>query len=186
MGINVGGGLSIPYTFGGAEVNLKAVDDALAAAKAEFPQFQVWMEPGRFIAAQCGIVLAKVTQIKHKSGVKFVGVTAGMHTMIRPALYQAYHEVVNISRDGPPANAVVRGPICESGDVFARERPLPEDTREGDVLLIDCCGAYGFCMASTYNLRPLPEELIVQMAKILGLFCHGRGLPPLAFAWLGF
>ncbi|EDQ88506.1 uncharacterized protein MONBRDRAFT_32812 [Monosiga brevicollis MX1] len=159
--INVGGGLSIPYTFGGAEVNLKAVDDALAAAKAEFPQFQVWMEPGRFIAAQCGIVLAKVTQIKHKSGVKFVGVTAGMHTMIRPALYQAYHEVVNISRDGPPANAVVCGPICESGDVFARERPLPEDTREGDVLLIDCCGAYGFCMASTYNLRPLPEELIV-------------------------
>ena len=88
-----------------------------------------------------------------------IGVDAGMHTLIRPSLYGAYHPVYNLTRLGAPATmvATVVGPICESGDVLARDRRLPE-TKEGDVLLIAVAGAYGAAMSSQYNSRPLPEQ----------------------------
>jgi diaminopimelate decarboxylase/aspartate kinase len=109
--------------------------------------------------AEAGVLLARVTQVKRKGDLQYVGVDAGMHTLIRPALYGAYHPVFNLTRLGEPASSVVTvvGPICETGDVLARDRKLPV-TREGDVLLVAVAGAYGAAMSSTYNARARPVE----------------------------
>ena len=112
--------------------------------------------------AEAGVLLARVTQVKGKSGARYVGVETGMNSLIRPALYGSYHEVHNLTRLEEPATRLVNvvGPICESGDVLARDRMLPE-CREGDVLLFATAGAYGRVMASNYNLRePAAEEVI--------------------------
>jgi diaminopimelate decarboxylase/aspartate kinase len=122
----------------------------------------VWLEPGRFLVAAAGVLLARVTQLKSKAGVRFVGVATGMNSLIRPALYGSYHEIVNLTRADEPANELVSvvGPICESADVLGHDRLLPA-TREGDVLLIANAGAYGHAMSSQYNLRPPAEELFL-------------------------
>ena len=132
---------------------------ALAEVKTAYPQFELWSEPGRYLVADAGVILARCTQLKRKGGVRYVGIDAGMNTLIRPALYEAYHEIVNLSRFGEPAEqlAQIVGPICESGDVLGNNRRLPE-TREGDVLLVAQAGAYGAVMASDYNLRGRAQE----------------------------
>jgi len=93
-----------------------------------------------------------------------IGLDAGMNALMRPALYAAWHEIVNLSRldeaDGVPAEIV--GPICESSDVLGKRRPLPDATAEGDVALVATAGAYGFVMANRYNLRALPVEEIIE------------------------
>ena len=112
--------------------------------------------------ARAGVLLARVTQLKGKGESLYVGVDTGMNSLIRPALYGAYHEIVNLTRlDEPPQQvADVVGPICESGDVLGAERRLPV-TEEGDVLLIASAGAYGRAMSSWYNLRePAAERLL--------------------------
>ena len=107
-------------------------------------------------------MLLPVTQLKRKQGVDFVGVAAGMNALLRPALYDAHHPIVNLDRLDEPATQTVTvvGPICESGDVLARERRLPV-CEEGDVLLLAQAGAYGAVMANTYNRRPLLPEVIL-------------------------
>ena len=104
-------------------------------------------------------LLARVTQIKQKGEVTYVGVETGMNSLIRPALYGAYHQIVNLTRLEEPCTTIahVVGPICESGDTLGYSRPLPE-TREGDVLLIATAGAYGRMMSSGYNSRPPAVE----------------------------
>ena len=99
---------------------------------------------------------------KAKGGVRFVGIATGMNSLIRPALYGAYHEIANLTRLDEPANELVSvvGPICESADVLGHDRLLPP-TREGDVLHIANAGAYGRTMSSEYNLRPPAEELFL-------------------------
>jgi diaminopimelate decarboxylase/aspartate kinase len=123
---------------------------------------EVWTEPGRFLVAQAGTLLARVTQTKRKGAAsRFVGVDAGMNSLIRPALYGAYHHVVNLSRSAEPhdVECAVVGPICESGDVLNSHVLLPASTAEDDVLLIATAGAYGHAMSSSYNLRtPAREE----------------------------
>jgi diaminopimelate decarboxylase/aspartate kinase len=112
--------------------------------------------------AAAGVLLARVTQLKSKGGVHFVGVTTGMNSLIRPALYGSYHEITNLTRVDEPATELVNivGPICESADVLGHDRLLPA-TREGDVLVIANAGAYGHAMSSDYNLRaPAPELFI--------------------------
>jgi diaminopimelate decarboxylase/aspartate kinase len=108
------------------------------------------------------VLLCRVTQRKQKGSLSYVGVDAGMHTLIRPALYGARHHVVNLSRlgepPGPPVTVV--GPICESGDVLARDRRLPVP-QEGDVLLFATAGAYGASMSSDYNLRGRAAEVLL-------------------------
>ena len=118
------------------------------------PGVEFWLEPGRYVVAEAGVLLARVTQVKGKSGARYVGVETGMNSLIRPALYGSYHEVHNLTRLDEPVTRLVNvvGPICESGDVLARDRMLPE-CREGDVLLFANAGAYGRVMASNYNLR---------------------------------
>ncbi|GAB2997739.1 aspartate kinase [Arenimonas maotaiensis] len=160
--INVGGGLAVPYRDGEAEFDIAALAAALAEARRQWPQYALWMEPGRYLTAQAGVLLARVSQVVDKLGVRRIGLDAGMNALMRPALYQAKHRIVNLSRigdaDGPRVDVV--GPICESTDVLARQVTLPADTAEGDVLLIDTAGAYGFVMANHYNLRDLPREVI--------------------------
>lgn len=160
--VDVGGGLGVPEKPGQGALDLRAVDDGLRLLRAAHPGVQVWMEPGRFVVARAGVLLLTVTQLKEKGESRYVGVDGGMNALIRPALYGAYHEIVNLSRLDEPAavTATVVGPICESGDVLGYQRRLPV-TREGDVLLIGTTGAYGRSMASTYNLRPVPDEVVL-------------------------
>jgi diaminopimelate decarboxylase/aspartate kinase len=161
--IDVGGGLGVSYEPDAAPFDLAGYGAALAEVKAAYPQYELWVEPGRWLVAECGALLAHATQVIEKAGVRRVGVDAGMHTLLRPALYGAFHHVVNLSRidDADVAAFDVVGPICESGDVLARRRKLPAGTTEGDVLLIADAGAYGAVMASNYNLRGLPYECVL-------------------------
>ncbi len=157
--LDVGGGLGIPEKPGQDPLDLDAVAQGLAHLKAKNPGKSIWLEPGRFIVAESGVILARVTQTKGKGGVRYVGVATGMNALIRPALYGSYHEIVNLTRLGeePSERANVVGPICETGDTLGLDRLLPP-TSEGDVLLIANTGAYGFAMASRYNLREPPPQ----------------------------
>ena len=158
--LDIGGGLGIPARPGGAHLDLAALDRSLDAVRQAHPGYRLQLEPGRFLVAEGGVLLCRVTQLKRKGSLQYVGVDAGMHTLLRPALYGARHHVVNLSRlrepPGPPVTVV--GPICESGDVLARDRRLAPP-REGDILLIATAGAYGAAMSSDYNLRPRAAEI---------------------------
>jgi diaminopimelate decarboxylase/aspartate kinase len=158
--IDVGGGIGVPYQPGGDPFDVAAFARSMAEIKAAWPQYALWIEPGRFLVAEAGVVLASVTQVSSKFGVRRIGTDAGMNVLLRPALYNAWHEIVNLSRLGDPAGAPAEivGPICETGDVLGRRRPLPGTTVENDVLLVANAGAYGFVMANRYNLRELPQE----------------------------
>ena len=160
--IDVGGGLGVPERADQPGVDLGKLDLLLAAVRAEHPGLEVWLEPGRYLVAAAGVLLARVTQLKHKGGVRFVGVATGMNSLIRPALYGSYHEIANLTRIDEPATEPVNivGPICESADVLGHDRLLPA-TQAGDVLLIANAGAYGHAMSSHYNLRSPAAELIL-------------------------
>ncbi len=160
--IDVGGGLGVPERSDQPGMDLAKLDTLLAAVRAEHPRLEFWLEPGRYLAAAAGALLARVTQLKSKGDVRYVGVATGMNSLIRPALYGAYHEIANLTRLGEPATELVNivGPICESADVLGHDRLLPP-TREGDVILIANAGAYGHCMSSHYNLRDPAEELVL-------------------------
>lgn len=160
--IDIGGGLGVPSRPDEAPLDLDALGAALAEVKNAYPQFRLWLEPGRFLVADAGVLLARVTQTKRKGTVQYVGIDAGMNSLIRPALYEAWHEIVNLTRLGEPAQAMVQvvGPICETGDVLGANRRLPE-CREGDVILIAQAGAYGAVMASRYNLREPAAEIVL-------------------------
>lgn len=161
--IDVGGGLGVPYEPDAAPFDLDAYGAALAEIKAAYPQYALWVEPGRWLVAEAGALLTHATQVVEKSGVRRLGLDAGMHTLLRPALYGAFHQIVNLSRIDAAESALfdVVGPICESGDVLGRRRKLPAATVGNDVLLIADTGAYGASMASNYNLRGLPDECVL-------------------------
>ncbi len=160
--IDIGGGLGVPEHSDQPGLDLAKLDTLLAAVRAEHPQLEFWLEPGRYLAAPAGVLLARVTQLKSKEDVRYVGVATGMNSLIRPALYGAYHEIANLTRLEAPATELLNivGPICESADVLGHDRMLPP-TREGDVILIANAGAYGHCMSSHYNLRDPAEELVL-------------------------
>ena len=160
--IDVGGGLGVPEHSDQPGLDLAKLDTLLAAVHAEHPRLEFWLEPGRYLAAPAGVLLARVTQLKSKEDVRYVGIATGMNSLIRPALYGAYHEIANLTRLAEPATELVNivGPICESADVLGHDRLLPP-TREGDVILIANTGAYGHCMSSHYNLREPAEELVL-------------------------
>jgi bifunctional diaminopimelate decarboxylase / aspartate kinase len=160
--INLGGGIGVPEQLGHGEIDLAKLDRGVAALAKSFPRFEFWMEPGRFLVAKAGVLVAVVTQLKGKGDVQYVGVATGMNSLIRPALYGAHHDIRNLTRlDEPLSHPVtVVGPICESADQLGLDRWLPR-TQEGDVLLIATCGAYGFAMASNYNRRPPAAEIMI-------------------------
>ena len=160
--LDLGGGLGVPSRNGDAAFDLSAMDRALLSVKAQHAGCRIWIEPGRFLVAECGVLLTTVTQLKGKGDQRYIGVSTGMNALIRPSLYNAYHEIVNLTKLHVPAEhmATIVGPICETGDTLGRDRPMPP-TEEGDVVLIANAGAYGRVMASQYNLRPVPDELVI-------------------------
>ena len=160
--LNVGGGFGVPEKPGAVPLNLKILDESLQQFREKYPKFDLWIEPGRFLVAESGVLLARVTQVKRKGAVCYVGVETGMNSLIRPALYGSHHRIVNLTRlDAPPGmTADIVGPICETGDIIGRARRLPE-TVEGDILLIAMAGAYGRVMSSNYNMRDPATEVVL-------------------------
>lgn len=160
--LDIGGGLGVPEKLGQPAFDIAALAALLDQFKAEHPAISLWMEPGRYLVAQAGVLVAQVTQRKGKGDVQYVGITTGMNSLIRPALYGSHHDIFNLTRLSEPADQVMNvvGPICESGDVLGAERLLP-NTQEGDVLLISTTGAYGHAMSSSYNLRNPAIEVLV-------------------------
>jgi diaminopimelate decarboxylase len=157
--IDIGGGLGIRY---GSEPAMDphrfaaAVVPVLAATG-----YTVYLEPGRFLVGSAGVLVTEVLYRKHSGGKEFVVVDAGMNDLVRPSHYQAYHEIVSLEANGrPPLRADVVGPVCETGDFLALDREVP-DVAAGDYLAVLGAGAYGFVMASNYNSRPRPAEVMV-------------------------
>ncbi|MGD8357114.1 MAG: alanine racemase, partial [Lysobacterales bacterium] len=159
--VDLGGGLGVPDRRGKPALDLQRLDELLREAAAG-RNLQVWLEPGRYLVSEAGVLLARVTQLKSKGQYNYLGLSTGMNSLIRPALYGAYHDIVNLSRLGEPAERHYRvvGPICESGDVLGESRFLPA-SREGDVMLVANTGAYGRVMSSHYNRRSPAGELIL-------------------------
>jgi diaminopimelate decarboxylase len=126
---------------------------------------KILIEPGRFIVGNAGILVTRVEYVKSTGRKTFIIVDAAMNDLIRPAFYDSYHEIVPLrERRGKLVSSDVVGPICESGDFFCKDRPLPP-VAEGDYLALLSAGAYGFVMASNYNARPLPVEILVDGTK---------------------
>ncbi|MFC3194573.1 bifunctional aspartate kinase/diaminopimelate decarboxylase [Marinicella sediminis] len=161
--INIGGGLGIRENPGDAGLDMNALNDALRAFKKRHPGISLWMEPGRYLVAHCGVLLARVTQTKWKGNQGYIGIETGMNSLIRPALYGAWHNIVNLSQLDAPTEytANIVGPMCETGDVLGIDRKMPK-TQVGDVVLIANTGAYGAVMASQYNLRQPAIECTIE------------------------
>ena len=160
--LNVGGGIGVPYKPVEVRFDLNAVSNRLAElSKAVGRGVEFWFEPGRYLTAESGVLLVTVTALKHSGDRVFAGTDSGFNHLIRPILYKAHHEIVNLSNPtGTLRKYDVAGNICESGDLFARDREIAE-IREGDTLAILNVGAYGLSMASEYNMRPLPAEVLI-------------------------
>jgi len=161
--IDLGGGFPVAYR--DAEAYAPIEEFAAPLVRRLTPlrgQLSFHIEPGRFLVANVGVLLATVQAVKEVAGVRTYVVDAGMHTLLRPALYEAYHAVQAVAQQ-PPADQAsdVVGPICESADVLARQRALPE-LRPGAWVAFMHAGAYGFSMASNYNSQPRPAEVLVE------------------------
>ncbi|WP_323675180.1 diaminopimelate decarboxylase [Halorubellus sp. PRR65] len=175
--VDVGGGLGVPYREADDPLDLDAVADATRDALGDVDATLV-LEPGRYLVADAGVLLTDVNTVKDTPETLVVGVDAGMTTLARPAIYGSSHALRNVSADAVDdaareadatrggdgrgeVRATVTGPICESSDVFAEDRPLAEPVR-GDVLAVGNAGAYGYEMASTYNSRPRPATAVLE------------------------
>ncbi len=160
--LDLGGGLGVPEKSGQRPLDMAAVDAGIAEIRSARPGLEIWLEPGRYLVSEAGVLVATVTQTKGKGQMQYVGVSTGMNSLIRPALYGAFHEIANLSRWGEPASQIVTvvGPICETGDRLGADRLLPP-CLEGDVLAIANAGAYGHVMSSRYNLREPAEEIAI-------------------------
>jgi diaminopimelate decarboxylase len=165
--IDFGGGIGVPYRPEEDEIDIELFADQITGYfvgrvdELGLGEPELWLEPGRFITADAGILLTRVTTLKETPAKRFVGVDAGFNILLRPTIYGSYHHIVNSGNLGGPMQSYeVYGPLCESGDVFARDRSIQE-TVEGDVLAIMTVGAYGYSMSSQYNSRPRPAEVMV-------------------------
>ncbi|HEU4680359.1 MAG TPA: diaminopimelate decarboxylase, partial [Gemmatimonadales bacterium] len=161
--LDIGGGLGIRYE------DERAMEPADFAA-AVLPLLTaggltVYLEPGRFLVGSAGVLLTRVLYRKHSGGKEFVIVDAGMNDLVRPSHYQAYHEILELVQRGRPGiRADVVGPVCETGDFLALDRQLP-GLEAGDTLAVLGAGAYGFVMASNYNSRPRPPEIVADRGQ---------------------
>ena len=168
--VNIGGGFNIPYQPDETPIDFENFQTTIVSLLKQTndntnQKLEYWFEPGRFLVAESGVLLAQSNTIKEANGLVFAGIDTGMNQLIRPALYQAYHEIFNLSNpNASPATYEVVGNICESGDIFAKSRPV-QMIREGDVLAILDAGAYAMAMASAYNLRPFPAEVLITQDK---------------------
>jgi diaminopimelate decarboxylase len=163
--IDLGSGFKVPYQPGDAETDVADLGKKVAQAFVEFEKetgrkLQVWFEPGKYLVSQCGYFVVKTNVIKQTPAAVFAGVNSGFNHLIRPMMYDAYHHIENISNPkGPERIYNVVGNICET-DTFAWDRKLHE-VREGDYLVFNNAGAYGFEMSSNFNSRLKPAEVMV-------------------------
>jgi len=162
--IDFGGGLGIPYDM---EADLPPEPHAYAAMVKRVAHnlgCTLMFEPGRLIVGNAGILVARVIYVKHGEAKNFVIIDAAMNDLIRPTLYEAYHDILPVTQPAPGARTIVAdvvGPVCESGDYLALERKLPEP-KAGDLVAIMTAGAYGAVQSGTYNTRPLVPEVLVK------------------------
>lgn len=155
---NMGGGLGIRYNDETVPTPHELVD--AVRPYLESTGATIICEMGRYIAGNAGAMLTSVVYRKRSGEKSFLVADAGMNDLLRPSLYDAYHEVRPLKEDTPSTTADLVGPVCESGDYLARDRELP-DAAEGDALAVMSAGAYGFAMSSNYNSRPRPAEVMV-------------------------
>ncbi|MCP4393865.1 MAG: diaminopimelate decarboxylase [Alphaproteobacteria bacterium] len=163
--IDIGGGLGVQYE----EILPPSPKEYADIVKEYFGDLncEIILEPGRLIMANAGVLVSKATYIKKGTVRTFVVVDAAMNDLVRPALYDAWHDISLVEQPKEEEGLIpydVVGPICESGDIFAKDRPLPP-INAGDLLVFDSAGAYGSSMASTYNVRPLVPEVMVKGDK---------------------
>lgn len=181
--LDVGGGLAVTY-----DDELPTNPEAFAAAivpQAVTSGLTLIVEPGRYLVGNAGILLTRVLYRKRSGGRDYVITDAGMNDLLRPSHYQAYHHISAVRPSGSSATYDVVGPVCESGDFFALNRTMDAVT-EGDLLIVHSAGAYGFVMASNYNSRPRPPEILVDGDRYAvireretydDLFRHERATP---------
>lgn len=164
--VDAGGGLGIDYHGGAFDAAARVREYAVAIDRAlEGFEGRLLLEPGRFLVAQAGALVARVLQVKRNGSKTFVITDAAMNDLIRPALYQAYHEIVPVKRRaGRPRTVDVVGPVCETGDFFARDRKLAP-VEPGDLVALLDAGAYGMAQSSNYNTRLRPAEVLVEGGK---------------------
>lgn len=167
--LDLGGGFKVPYQDGEEGTDIQLLAKEILAFEQKIEQtyqrsFQVWFEPGKYLVSEAGYLITSVNVLKETSATIFVGVNSGFNHLIRPMFYEAYHRIRNISNEkGAQKNYTITGNICET-DTFAWERPMNE-IREGDILVFDNAGAYGFEMASNFNSRYRPAEVMVKDGK---------------------
>ena len=167
--LDFGGGFKVSYKVGDISTDIIEVGEKVSAAFKKFCQeycreLEIWFEPGKFLVSESGYLLVKANVIKSTPASTFIGVDSGLNHLIRPMMYDAYHEVVNISKmRGPERVYTVVGYICET-DTIAADRKLPE-VNVDDILVIKNAGAYGFSMASNYNSRLKPAEVLILKGK---------------------
>ena len=169
--VDFGGGFGVKYKPGEQPIDLATFADAIKEPVEDFtaatgiePELRI--EPGKYLVSNSTVLLAKITTIKKKGGVTFVGLDTGFHHLIRPAMYDAYHHVVNVSRDeGPMKWVEVVGNVCETCDVFNEGIDL-RDPHEGDVVAILVAGGYGASMGSNYNMRGRATEVLIDGDEI--------------------
>jgi len=170
--VDIGGSLGVPYYPDQSELDIEAVAESVTNSfKLKLKEYHLGepiliQEPGRYLVADAGVLLTSVNSIK-KGECPFVGVDAGMNTLLRPALYKTYHHILYANNLNAPCSRKyhVVGPICENTDQFASDRSLPGEISEEDILAILNVGAYGFCMSSQYNTQPRAAELLVWDGK---------------------
>jgi len=166
--INFGGGFPIPYREDEEPFSMKQfAEQAAPLLRQELDRHDgklvFHFEPGRWIVAQAGMLLTRVNTVKDQGRITFLGTDTGFNHLVRPAMYEAYHAVVNVTRSAEPATTTytIAGNICESGDILAEDRLLPE-THHNDLIALCDTGAYGMTMASHYNRRALPAEVLLR------------------------
>jgi diaminopimelate decarboxylase len=170
--IDIGGGLGIPYKPEDKDLDLTEFSDKIVNFfKAKVKEYGLGkpflcVEPGRYLVCDASILLTRVNTIKQTPSKKFAGVDAGFNTLIRPTMYGSYHPILvaNKLAKTDKESCDVVGPICESGDVLAKDRQLPR-IEEGDLLAVLNAGAYGFSMSSQYNSRPRAAEVMIRQGK---------------------
>ena len=163
--IDVGGGLGVCYREGHDQpVRPSAYAETIRYALRDFDG-RILLEPGRWLVAEAGVLLTRVIRVKHGAGRRFLVLDAAMNDLLRPSLYDAWHDIELVSgADWPLVEYDVVGPVCETGDTFASARTIPECV-SGDLLMIKATGAYGASMASTYNSRPLAAEVMLDNGR---------------------
>lgn len=175
--IDIGGGIGVPYTQDEKPINLKKLGEQITQRMEEFnksygKKVDLYIEPGRFVVANAGYLLVKVVNKKHTPAFQFIGVDSGFNHLIRPMAYGSHHQIINGSKLNhlETEEAIVAGNLCESGDIFSKinEETAPYTFKKvdyQDILVIKEAGAYGFSMASHYNSRLLPAEVMCYQGK---------------------